>query len=207
MAILSKQEEEKVLQGTHCFSGINYQMKPSSTSHAIRLVTNSSAYHRNGSLNSHLPKGASLIANLKHIFTKWRLGTYCVLMDLARAYRSIYTDHPTNLLRLMWWVTSIADAQGNYERSQCILKLLRVTYGDQCSAAILEICLRTLVAPLCRTELGRKFLSEHRYVDDILPSYDDLPELMDAIDDVIVTLAKFGFSVKHICSTKLIYQV
>ena len=77
-------------------------MKPGSITQVIRLVTNSNGYQKNGSINSHVPKGASLIGNLKSIFTRWRLGSYFLVLDLARADRSIFRDKTTNQLRLMW---------------------------------------------------------------------------------------------------------
>ena len=50
--MLSKEEGEKMLkQQNHCFLGINYCIKPGSNSHQLRLVTNSSSNHPNGSLN------------------------------------------------------------------------------------------------------------------------------------------------------------
>ena len=47
----------------HYFSGINYATTAGSTSHKIRLVTNSSSNHMNGSLNSHIPKAVNLFRN------------------------------------------------------------------------------------------------------------------------------------------------
>ena len=81
----------------HCFSGINYATKQGSSTHKIRLVTNSSSNHPNGSLNSHTPKGINMIGILK---------PYAVIFDLARAYRSLYSSGETNRLRLMWWVVN-----------------------------------------------------------------------------------------------------
>ena len=66
--------------------------------------------------------------------------------------------------------------------------------------------MRILIAPSCHTELGRRIISDFRYVDDLMIAWDDLSELLEAIDDVVETLSKFGFTVKHVCSPKLIYH-
>lgn len=206
MVILTPDEQKIALSRVHAFSGINYQLKPSSKSHAVRVVTNSSSYHVSGSLNSHTPKGLNLMGNLKAIFTAVRLGAYCLLLDLARAYRSVFTTAETNDLRLMWWIRSVEEAETDLEGSLCILKLLRLTFGDQPSASILELALRTIIAPQCKTDLGRKMLLENRYVDDILISHFNRDELFAAMIDVEEALGRFGFKIKHICSPQLVWH-
>ena len=94
--MLSPEEGRKILQQCHCFSGINYATKMGSSTHKIRLVTNSSSNHPNGSLNSHTPKGINMIGNLKSVFTKFRLKLYAVIFYPARAYISIHSSQQTN---------------------------------------------------------------------------------------------------------------
>ena len=50
--MLSKEEAKEMLKKNHCFSCINYARKAGSISHKLRLVTNSSSNHVNGSLNT-----------------------------------------------------------------------------------------------------------------------------------------------------------
>ena len=204
--ILTPEQTAEVLAQPHNFAGINFQLKPSSKSHGVRVVTNSSTWHPNGSLNSHCPRGANLIGPIKSIFTAFRLGQECLLLDLSRAYRTIHTDGPTNDLRLMWWVESIEKAGANPEAAMVVLRLLRLTYGDQPSSTFLELALRTVIAPLCQTELGRKMLLNSRYIDDILTAHHCWEELVAAMDDIESTLARFGFKIKHICSPRLKYH-
>ena len=66
----------------------------------------------------------------------------------------------------MWWVEDIAKASEDLESNLRIVRLLRLTFGDQSAAAFLELALRTIVAPHCKTRLGRQMLESHRYVDD-----------------------------------------
>ena len=42
-----------------------------------------------------------------------------------------------------------------------------MTYGDQVAAAALEVIMRELLAPKCKTKLGAKILTDHRFVDDV----------------------------------------
>ena len=81
-------EEAKVLLASlpHCFSGVNFAQKPGSISYDLRVVTNSSSVHQSGSLNSHCPKGLNLIGSLNIISHKFRLGLFCIIYDLSRAY-------------------------------------------------------------------------------------------------------------------------
>ena len=57
---LSKDEEEKMLSDWHCFSGLTYSIKQSSSTQKIRPCCDSSLNHRSGSLNSKLPLGVNL---------------------------------------------------------------------------------------------------------------------------------------------------
>ena len=171
---LSKAEGEKMLkEENHCLSGINYCIKPGSNSHKLRLVTNSSSNHPNGSLNSHIPKGTNLLGSLKHTFTKFRMKMYAIMLDLARAYRSLYSTKQTNQLRLMWWVENPSKAMENLDEAMRIFMLTIVTYGDQGASTQLELAIRKIILPSCKTKLARAILARDRYVDDLLTSHDD----------------------------------
>ena len=143
-----------MLLRSHCFSGINYATKQSSSFHKIPLVTNSSSNHPNGSLNSHTPKGINMIGNLKSVFTKFRLKLYAVIFDLARAYRSLYSSGDNNRLRLMWWVANLEEASANLDAAMRIFMLERVTYGDIGASTGLELAIRKIIAPEYKTALG-----------------------------------------------------
>ena len=58
--------------------------------------------------------------------------------------------------------------------------------------------MRILIATSCRTELGRRIISDFHYIDDLIVANDNLSELLEAMDGVVETLSKFGFTVKHI---------
>ena len=122
-------EESKVLLVCmpHCFSGVNCAHKPGSESHELRVVTNSSSVHQSGSLNSHCPKGLNLIGSLKNIFHKFRLGLFCIMYDLSRAYSSLFTCPQTNNLRLMYWVVSILEAEVDLDTAIRVYRLVRLT--------------------------------------------------------------------------------
>ena len=204
--LLDPEETTKVLNSIHCFSGINYQEKPKSGSHKLRMVTNSSSHHKNGSLNSHCPKGQNQLGNMKSIFTGWRLNEYGVMFDLSRCYRSIHTDPQTNNLRLMWWVSSPEKAAENLDSSLVVLRLLRLTYGDQPAASILELVIRNIIAPKCSSELAEVILRDHRYVDDGLTSHSNQDLLYEAMLDLESTLNTFGFAIKRIISERLSFH-
>ena len=71
--MLTQEQAKEVLNIKYCFSGINYAQNAGSTTHKLRLVTNSSSNHKNGSLNSHFPKGVNLLGILKNTFLKFTL--------------------------------------------------------------------------------------------------------------------------------------
>ena len=125
--MLSVEEGRKLLKECHAFSGINYATKLASTTHKLRLVTNSSSSHPNGSLNSHTPKGINLLTCLKTVFTKFRLKYFAVIFDLARCYRSIHSDQQTNRCRLMWWVNCPEVADHALDEAMRIFILERMT--------------------------------------------------------------------------------
>ena len=103
----------------------------------------------------------------------------------------------------MWWIDDIAKARKDLDGSMDILRIICLTFGDQSAAAFLQLCLRTIVAPHCRTRLGRVLLESHHYVDDGLKAHHDKAELYEAMEDVVNTLQMFGFEVKHICNEHL----
>ena len=180
-----------------------YATKQCSISHKIRLMTNSSSNHPNGSLNSHVPKGINLIGSLKSVFTKFRLKFFAVIFDLARAYRSLYSTDETNRLRLMWWVVDPEKATADLDDAMRIFMLKRVTYGDVGASTQLELAIRKIIAPECKTTLGRDILAGDRYVDDVLSSHDDVNLLLLALDDIEETLKNHGFTIKRIISNGL----
>ena len=66
--ILTSQRESEILSQSHCFAFLNYAKKASSSSQKIRPVSNTSAPHESGSINSRLPKGPNMIGNIRSIF-------------------------------------------------------------------------------------------------------------------------------------------
>ena len=82
-----------------------------------------------------------------------------------------------------------------------VFRLLWMTFGDQ--SAFLELALGEIVAPICKTALGREILQSNRYVDDGARAHHNKAELHKAMDDVINTLKVCGFDVKHVISEGL----
>ena len=200
--MLTKEEAKEMLKKNHYFSGINYATKAGSTSHKIRLVTNSSSNHMNGSLNSHMPKGVNLLGSLKNTFTKFRLHLYAIMLDLSRAYRSLYSSMQRNELCLMWWINCPTKAIDDLEQALAIYKLVRVTYGDQAASGMLKLALRRIIAPECKTKLGQEILAGDRFVDDVLTSHENKELLTQALDDIVQTLENHSFLIKRIISNK-----
>ena len=195
MRILSPKEREKVLNEYHCFSFLNYQLKESSESHKIRPVTNSSSSHASGSANSRTPRGPNMLANLRIVLENFRLKKKVAVSDLSRCYRCMYTDHKSNVMRLMVYPRNPLDPN-NTEFD--ILYLERCTYGDQICSCLLEVILREIVSPRCKSSLARKILEEERYVDDLLGGAEKEEELTQAMQDIRDTLGQLGFSFKHL---------
>ena len=77
-----------------------------------------------------------------------------------------------------------------------LLYLMRATYGDQICSCLLETILRDVIAPHCETALGREILEDGRYVDDIAGGDEDKDILHEAMQDILKTLQKFGFTFK-----------
>ena len=99
-----------------------------------------------------------MLGSLKNTFTKFRLHLWCIMLDLARAYRSLYSSMQSNELRLMWWVNCPTKAMEDLEEALAIYKLVRVTFGDQAASCMLELTLRRFIASECKTQLGKEIL-------------------------------------------------
>ena len=54
----------------------------------------------------------------------------------------------------MFWCEDIQKASEDLDGSLRIVRLLRLTFGDQSAAVFLELALRIIVAPHCKTKLG-----------------------------------------------------
>ena len=135
MVVLTQQERIKALNGTHCFSFLNYAEKLGSTSHKIRAVSNTSSNHQSGSINSWLPSGSNLISNLKEVFESFRLETFVLVTDISRCYRSVRTSEAANMSRLHIYPENPFDPKC---LNTVILKYLRLTFGDAIAANVIE---------------------------------------------------------------------
>ena len=87
---LTPEEEKDFLQSWHCFSGLTYAIKSSSSTQKTRPCTDSSLPHKSGSLNSKLPLGINKLNDMRAILIKFRLNPHAIAADLHRAYRSMY---------------------------------------------------------------------------------------------------------------------
>ena len=81
---------------------------------------------------------------------------------------ALFDSDQTNNLRLMYWVVSLEAANGDLNAAIWIYRLMRLMYGDAPAACYLKLGLRRIIAPQCKTQLGRQILSSDRYVDDVL---------------------------------------
>ena len=69
------------------------------------------------------------------------------------------------------------------------------------------MALRKIIAPQCKTQLGREILGSDHYVDDVLLSHNDAEELFIAMKNLEQTLEKNGSTIKKIISNELSYHV
>ena len=65
---LSENEEKKISSDWHCFSGLSYSIKQSSSTQKIRPCCDSSLGHNSGSLNSKLPLGPNLLNEILYLY-------------------------------------------------------------------------------------------------------------------------------------------
>ena len=77
------------------------------------------------------------------------------LADLVQAYKSLWTMHKSNIIRLIRYPSNPADP--NCTDFVTIL-MNSMTYGDTIAAACLEITCREILAQKCRTPLARDIL-------------------------------------------------
>ena len=80
-----------------------------------------------------------MLSELKTVFMKFRLNSFALMMDLSRAYRSLYSTLESGNLRLMWWISTIQESEVDVKKSLRIFRLSRVTYGDQPASTYLEL--------------------------------------------------------------------
>ena len=120
--------KREILAGMHCYAFLNYSEKSSSTSQKIRPVSNTSAPHVSGSVNSKLPRGPNMIGNIRSIFQGFRIPRYVFVADLARAYRSVWTSYRSNIMRLILYPENPLDPSC---ASFVTIMMHRMTYSDQ----------------------------------------------------------------------------
>ena len=178
---LTPVEEQDLLSNWHCFSGLTYSIKASSSTQKIRPCCDSSVWHTSGSLNSHLPLGTNLLNDMVHILTQFRLHVHAIAVDLHRCYRSMKSDWTGSRLRATYYPVDPTDPKCNTFR---IFVYERVSYGDSLAACLLEVMMRLHIAPGCETQAGAKLIELERYVDDVLKSGLDKDELWAAILDM-----------------------
>ena len=81
-----------------------------------------------------------------------------------------------------------------------------MTFGDQSASAFLELALRDILAPLCKTKLGAEMLQNNRYVDDGARAHHNRAELYEAMQVMIDTLKVCGFDVKDVVTEDLTWH-
>ena len=136
---LSKAEEADLLASWHCFSGLPYSIKASSSTQKIRPCADSSLSHKTGSLNSKLPLGINLLNDMRSILTAFRLNPHAIAADLFRAYRSMMADWTGSRLRANYYPEDPLDPNCTVYR---IFVYLHVSYGDSLASCLLEILCR-----------------------------------------------------------------
>ena len=174
------------------YINFNYVMKPSSLTQGCRPVSDSTAYHPSGDLNSKLLAGIQSINNPLHIIWKFLWGPVGWAADYSRAYRSVITGDISNAVRRFFWYKNPAD-----ETTLTEYCLVRLNYGDSVSSAALEESIRSYIAPECRHQLASSILSHSRYIDDTLTSFKDHQERILIQDDIVEASSKANFLVKH----------
>ena len=122
---LSKAEEAALLASWHCFGGLTYSIKASSSTQKIHPCCDSSLNHKSGSLNSKLPLGLNLLNDMKNILTSFRLNPHAIAADLFRAYRSMMADWTGSRLRATYYPQDPLDPNCAVYR---IFVYLRVSY-------------------------------------------------------------------------------
>ena len=63
---------------------------------------------------------------------------------------------------------SILEAEVDLNTAIRVYRLVRLKYGDAPAACYVELALRKIIAPQCKTQLGRDILGSDRYMDDML---------------------------------------
>ena len=174
------------------FINLNYVIKISSMSQAIRPVSDSTAWHRSGDLNSNLIAGPQSLNNPLYIVIRFLWNPVGLCMDFSRCYRTIVTGPSSNTVRRFWWFLT-PDNEDSI-REFC---LARLNYGDNPSSAVLEEAIRSHVSPHCETEEGRDILCNRRYVDDTMSSFLNHEQRIRVQEDIIRASSKGHFIIKH----------
>ncbi len=130
-----------------------------------------------------------MLSNLRVVFENWCLSKKVLVSDLSRCYRCIFTSHTSKVMRLIIYPKHPLDPN-NTEWD--VIMMSRATYGDQVCSCLLEVVLREIVAPKCKSELARRILSDQRYVDDLLAGGASEEVLREAMLDIETTLGKWG---------------
>ena len=176
------------------FISINYSEKESSSSSPIRVVSNCSFMHKSGHpLNSVIPCGPNLVASAQNILYQLRLSKYAAFSDLSSAYKTIKLEQLEADLLMFCWFSNPSDPQ-TLQIYQCT----SLPFGLSSSACILELSLRNIIAPACKTDVAKQTLLNHRYIDDfVLLHNGSFDQLIYYMNDLKTTLESFSFKIKE----------
>jgi hypothetical protein len=153
--------------------------KPSTTT-SLRIVFDGSASTRGDlSLNECLHVGPNMVPNILDILVRFRLNTFLVLADIAKAYLQV-AIHPRDRdwLRFLW-VDEISHISPDKPLALVQYHFRRLPFGITPSAFVLAAVLDLHVSSSSLPADNKKAVLESLYVDNLSAGSDSVDSLFD----------------------------
>lgn len=178
------------------FSSINYVLVVTNVKSKLRPINNCSFPHRNGSLNENSIVPPNIENDPVKMLIAFRTNQWIGVLDLANAFKSIYSASDSNNIRNFVWIRSLEKPQ------MVIWRPKRVNFGSSLSTTFLHVARLKFVSKMTQTPEGLYSCLELTYIDDQTFSGKSPEHLLQVQKDICQAYAKYSFEVKH-CITSM----
>jgi hypothetical protein len=153
------------------YVSLQHVINEDSATTSFRIVSNSSLATPGNphTLNSILATGPNILTDPYKVMVRFRTYLRGLTSDVTKAYYQMFTGLVEKHVRRIVWRYGVRGAKWR------IFGYLCVSFGDACSAALLEICFTLFIVLFGAIgEIAAKRLSTDHFVDDITSGGDDM---------------------------------
>ena len=166
--------------------------KPESESTPLRIVFDPSHSYKGVCINDYWAKGPDVLNNLIGVLLRFREGYVAMACDIAKMYNSVKMYCKDQQCHRFLW------REFDSTRTPSQYALTCVPFGDRPSACIAMLALkRTALNMKEEHPKASEAIDRNSYVDDILPSAENIEDATDMMIDVQNITKTGGFAVKE----------